>query len=206
MFIAFEGVDNAGKTTQLNLLAETLQTNGCEVIVYRDLTIYNKQEFARLSTTEQINFITNQRAAYAPMLKGYSESGAIVLLDRFIDSTLVYQGNCQINIDLIMKQHKTLVDIKPDLCLTFAFVQNDVLYRSQDDDRDELDREFDNKRDAFNQKFIEKSYSRSRLIVDAALTIKGLQDLISVHVHCNSTFTKLYKLKHCKNRALEIKK
>ncbi len=205
MFIAFEGVDGAGKTTQLDLLANVLQTNGCEVVVYRDLTIYNKDEFARLSTTEQITFITNQRAAYANVLKVYSQSGAIVLLDRFIDSTLVYQGNCQMNTDLIINQHKTLVDITPDLCLTFTFFHDDILYR-RPHSKDNLDVAFNQKRPEYNQKFIEKSYSKSRLIVDAALTIKALHDLINVHVHCNSTFTKLYKLKRCKNRALEIKK
>lgn len=205
MFIAFEGVDGAGKTTQLDLLANVLQTNGCEVVVYRDLTIYNKDEFARLSIEEQITFIINQRAAYASVLKGYSKSGAIVLLDRFIDSTLVYQGVDQINSDLIINQHKALVDIKPDLCLTFAFLNDDVLYRNPDD-KDNLDIEFNHKRPEYNQKFIEKSYSKSRLIIDAALTIDALHDLINVHVHCNSTFTKLYKLKRCKNRALSVKK
>lgn len=204
MFIAFEGIDNIGKTTQLDLLAKSLQNSGCNVMIYRDLTVFNKSEFSKMTNENQIHFITKQRAAYTCVLQEFSANGGVVLLDRFIDSTLVYQGDTAATADLILKNHKTIVGIKPDLCFTFACLNDfdlDITRKTYD----VLDRKYEENRESYNQKFIQSSYSKIRLLINASLTIDTIKELISVSVRRNSTFTNIYKLRRRKNRALSLK-
>jgi len=101
MFVSFEGLDGCGKTTQAELLAESLAKNDRKVVAtrepggtplgerVRDL-ILNGDDIA--PWTEAALF-TAARAELVERVIGPSlAEGAAVVSDRFLDSSLVYQG------------------------------------------------------------------------------------------------------------------
>ncbi|WP_273787959.1 MULTISPECIES: dTMP kinase [Bartonella] len=102
-FITFEGGDGVGKTVQISLLAESLSHQGYDVVTTREpggtlgaeairhiLLSGQAQQYgplieAVLFTAARVDHVTE---VIAPSL----QKGKIVLCDRFIDSTRVYQG------------------------------------------------------------------------------------------------------------------
>lgn len=102
-FVTFEGGEGSGKTTQLKLLANHLRAPGNEVVETRDpggttigkeiRTLLLSPESAPMSVAAELLLYEASRAqlvreVIAPALA----RGAIVLCDRFTDSTLAYQG------------------------------------------------------------------------------------------------------------------
>lgn len=102
MFITFEGIDGSGKTTQIQLLKEELTKRGFKVEVFREpggTVIAEKIRALLLDAAFDIHPIAEMflfSAARAqltsqkiiPLLK----QEVIVILDRFYDSTIAYQG------------------------------------------------------------------------------------------------------------------
>ncbi len=104
LFISFEGVDGAGKTTQVNLLADHLRTLGREVVVTREPggTVLGTQIRAMLLTanpgeeisprTEALLFAADRAQHVSEVIRPALERGAIVITDRYLDSSLAYQS------------------------------------------------------------------------------------------------------------------
>jgi dTMP kinase len=102
MFITFEGIDGCGKTTQLNLLKKYLIENNFDVITTREPGGTELSEQIRnilLGVSNVINPITElllfeaaRSHLVATVIKPALNKNAIVLSDRFFDSTFAYQG------------------------------------------------------------------------------------------------------------------
>jgi dTMP kinase len=103
IFITFEGGEGAGKSTQIRRLAETLRAAGHEVIVTREPGGSPGAEAVRhvlLSGAaesfgpgmEAILFAAARSDHVEQVIRPAIERGAIVLCDRFLDSSRVYQG------------------------------------------------------------------------------------------------------------------
>jgi len=101
MFITFEGLDGSGKSTQAELLAEALRGTGLDVVTTREPGGTPLCEHVRelllsgdgISPWAEAALFTAARAelvdgVIAPAL----ESGAVVICDRYLDSSLAYQG------------------------------------------------------------------------------------------------------------------
>jgi dTMP kinase len=103
LFLAFEGVEGAGKSTQVRLLADYLQHRGVEVTVAREPgstalgerireTTLNDPDLV-IPTRSELFLMLAARAAFVEQLVTPAlESGNTVLADRFELSTLAYQG------------------------------------------------------------------------------------------------------------------
>ena len=101
-FITFEGGEAAGKSTQIARLAERLRAAGQEVLVTREPGGTSGAEAIRalmldpatsLSPLADTLLVFAARADHAQrLILPALEAGRIVLCDRFIDSTLAYQG------------------------------------------------------------------------------------------------------------------
>lgn len=104
VFITFEGPEGAGKTTQINLLAERIIAMGREVVKTREpggtplaegfrniLKHHNCSERIQ-PYTEVLLFEAGRIQNISEVIKPALESGKVVLCDRFIDSTVAYQG------------------------------------------------------------------------------------------------------------------
>lgn len=127
-FITFEGVEGAGKSTQLGRLTSYLEEHGYEVIStrepggtegaeqIRDLLVngdVNKWD----GITETLLFFAGRRNHIEQLIKPALERGAIVICDRFTDSTIAYQHYGHgASMDMLndIKKH-AIGDFEPDL-------------------------------------------------------------------------------------------
>jgi dTMP kinase len=103
IFISFEGGEGSGKSTQIRRLADHLRGSGLEVVVTREPGGSAGAEAVRhviLSGAaedfgvrmEAILFAAARNDHVEEVIRPALERGAIVLCDRFLDSSRVYQG------------------------------------------------------------------------------------------------------------------
>ena len=97
LFVTFEGIDGSGKTTVANLVADHVRRQGLPVLLTAEPnTIYIKQLLMttdeRTAWTETFLFLADRAEHAAKVIKPALQRGEIVLCDRFIDSTIAYQG------------------------------------------------------------------------------------------------------------------
>lgn len=103
LFITFEGGEGAGKSTQIARLAEWLRARGREVVVTREPGGSPGAEAVRHvllsgaaepfgARMEAILFAAARSDHVEEVIRPALERGAIVLSDRFVDSSRVYQG------------------------------------------------------------------------------------------------------------------
>jgi dTMP kinase len=102
-FITFEGPEGSGKTSVIQEVYKALKDLGYDVIVTREpggVTISERirsllldyQDESMDQRTEALLFAASRRQHVIEIIKPALESGKIVLCDRYIDSSLAYQG------------------------------------------------------------------------------------------------------------------
>lgn len=103
LFIALEGPEGAGKTTQAALLAARLRAVGRSVVVSREpggtalgrelrRLILDPAGCAILPETEALLYAADRAEHVGRVLRPALKAGAVVVCDRFVDSSLAYQG------------------------------------------------------------------------------------------------------------------
>jgi dTMP kinase len=122
-FITFEGGEGSGKTTQSHKLVEYLKSKGKQVIWTREIggTVV-AEKIREIIVHNQMNHMTELLLIMAArtehiqnVIRPALNEGKIVVCDRFIDSTLCYQG-AYLAHELILRLHKDLFDnLMPDL-------------------------------------------------------------------------------------------
>lgn len=102
MLITFEGIDGSGKTTQIALLKQKIEVFGRIVRVFREPGGTDLSEKIRSllldpemdihPVSELLLFSAARSQLIARHVEPMLEQGAVVILDRFYDSTVAYQG------------------------------------------------------------------------------------------------------------------
>ncbi len=104
LFITFEGSEGCGKSTQIRRLSEFLRSLEREVVVLRepgatpigesirDLLQYDASASAMTPEAELLLFAASRAQLVREVIRPALARGAVVLCDRFLDSTTVYQG------------------------------------------------------------------------------------------------------------------
>lgn len=103
LFIVMEGPDGSGKTTQINLLKEYLEEAGYECLITREpggtvigeevrQLILNPEHKEMSPITEMLLYAASRAQLVYEVIGPALEAGKIVISDRFVDSSIVYQG------------------------------------------------------------------------------------------------------------------
>ncbi|MFA4884873.1 MAG: dTMP kinase [Desulfotomaculaceae bacterium] len=129
-FIVFEGIDGSGKTTQLNLLAEDLRSRGFTVLDTREPggtrvgesireILLNPAYGELVPKAEALLYAAARAQHVAQVILPALNKGAIVLCDRFLDSSLAYQGFGRgIGVNLLKRINEPATDgLVPDLTI-----------------------------------------------------------------------------------------
>ncbi|MCM3575894.1 dTMP kinase [Mesobacillus subterraneus] len=106
IFITIEGPDGSGKTTILQMLAQNFEKEGYAVVATREPggieiaeqireVILDPENTAMDPRTEALLYAAARRQHLAEKVKPALEEGKIVLCDRFVDSSLAYQGHAR---------------------------------------------------------------------------------------------------------------
>ena len=103
LFIVMERPDGSGKTTQINLLEQYLKEAGYECLITREPggTVIGEEvrelilnpEYKEMSpVTEMLLYAASRAQLVHEVIGPALEAGRIVISDRFVDSSIVYQG------------------------------------------------------------------------------------------------------------------
>lgn len=186
MFITLEGPEGSGKTTAVETAVKKLQDLGYQIVRTREPggtpiseqirnVILDKANTAMDSKTEALLYAASRRQHLVEKVWPALKEGKIVICDRYLDSSLAYQGGARhlgidevLNINLFATENTW-----PDLTLLFDIDPSIGLARINSNDKREINRldlekiEFHNKvRSTFLE--LAKRYPDRYVIIDAS--------------------------------------
>jgi len=201
LFITFEGPEGAGKTTQIKHFSALLKKYGIPFIITREpggsklsthlrRWILNQLEYKLTNETELFLFLADRAQHVQEIIRPALEKGLVVLCDRYVDSTLAYQGGGRgfdMGVLVTMNQVAT-GGLKPDITLLFDLPVEEglkrVVVRGKKKDRIEQEKlEFHKKvRETFLS--IAKKDKKRVLILDAGQTEENVyQQMLEKLIH-----------------------
>ncbi len=153
MLITFEGIDGCGKTTQINNLTEYLKSRSLQVTVFREpggTVLSEKIRDLLLHETDEMDFRTELLLFSAARSQLVVEKvipllnkGELVILDRYYDSTVAYQGygRNSIQIDHVhflnkLATHNTI----PDITFYLSISPDIASKRTQNSQKDRMEK------------------------------------------------------------------
>jgi len=129
LFVSFEGIDGSGKSTQARLLAQALRAERREVVLTREPGGSPGAEEIRAlvlqgdpdrwsAETELLLFTAARRDHLERTIRPALAAGQIVICDRFVDSTRMYQGLSRGDLrDKVDALHALMIGLDPDLTI-----------------------------------------------------------------------------------------
>ncbi|MDA8235717.1 MAG: dTMP kinase [Clostridia bacterium] len=153
IFITMEGPDGAGKTTQAKLLGQYLTDRGRQVVFTREpggtriseaiRQLVLDPTYGEMADKTEILLYAAARAQHVrELIIPALEEGKVIICDRFIDSTLAYQGYGRgIDPALIKTVNEMAIQgVKPHLTLVFDLEPGEGLERIKERQKGEVDR------------------------------------------------------------------
>lgn len=194
LFISIEGPDGSGKSTQIKLLRDYLQNKGYDIVLTREPggtqisekirnIILDKENKSMHSRTEALLYAASRAQHVEEIIKPALKENKIVICDRFVDSSLIYQGIGRgLGIENIYDLNLfAMQDVIPDLTLLFDIDMCRAKKRKEN--RGNLDRLESEKgtfhKDVFNgYKKLKDLYPKRIKTVRANGSIKQVQEEI----------------------------
>ncbi|AGM24596.1 dTMP kinase [Spiroplasma chrysopicola] len=201
LFITLEGIDGSGKTTIAKLLREKLRSEGYNVVLTREPggdeiaeqireIILSKKNEKMDPWTEALLYIAARCQHVSQDILPALKEGAIVICDRFMDSTSAYQGYARgLGIRTLDEiQSMVLGTTKPDLTLFFDIEPKVALNRMQERSEDEMNR-LDLEKSTFHEKVYEgyqvliSEHSERIKVIDADKSINEVLEQVYYYVY-----------------------
>ncbi|ERM91803.1 MAG: Thymidylate kinase [Caldanaerobacter subterraneus] len=188
-FISFEGIDGCGKTTQVKLLEEHLKKEGYDLLVLREpggtrvgekvREILLDRENLIFPVTEMLLYASSRAQLVEEKILPALSKGQMVIVDRFVDSSYVYQGYAR---GLGLEKVKIVNEIAtkglfPDITVYIDITPEEAIKRRQGKKADRLEGE-----DYEFHKKVREGYLR--LVKDFPerfVLIDGMQEVLAVH-------------------------
>ncbi len=153
LFITFEGPEGAGKTTVIQMIAKRLTEKNIDVLATREpggieiaekirTIILNPEHTAMDERTEALLYAAARSQHYFEKVRPALDAGKLVICDRFIDSSLAYQGFARgIGVDEVLSINEFAIGKKlPDLTILFDLAPEVGLARIYATDNREVNR------------------------------------------------------------------
>lgn len=191
LFITMEGPDGAGKTTQIDLLRDYLSGKGYDIIVCREpggtpiseavrQVILNKDFTEMGNMTELLLYAAARAQLMEEVIRPALLEGKIVICDRFVESSAVYQGiGRNMGIDLVYQVNQFAIgDTVPDL--TIMIDLNAEIGISRKKKQAELDRM---EREAldFHERVVDGYRQLSQLFPERIYKVDGSRTIEEIH-------------------------
>lgn len=184
LFITFEGNDGAGKSTQIRFLAEYLRRKGLEVLTTREPGGCDISEKVRdilldisntgmVAQTEALLYAAARAQHVEEVIVPALKDGKIVICDRFIHSSLAYQGyGRNLGYDAIMNINRFACGhCMPDKTF-FLQITADAAFKRMNENKvhDRLESEGDSFHDAVYYGFLDiiKKHGENIILIDAS--------------------------------------
>lgn len=199
MLISFEGGEACGKTTQIKKVVAYLKEKGFDVVntkepggtpvgeEIRNILLHSKNEIS--PRAEMLLFNASRCQLVSDFIVPALNEGKIVILDRFFDSTLAYQGYGG---DVKLEEIRPIIDfatesstVVPDVTFLFDISFDEAMKRKNaDEELRHLDR-IENKKREYHDKvrngFLElaKESPDRFFVIDATLSIEQIFETVA---------------------------
>ena len=143
-FITFEGIDGSGKTTQIELLEKKLTIEKISYLILREPggtklserirdILLDSKNISLSSESESLLFVAARAQLMKEKIKPALQQGCFVICDRFVDSTVAYQGYGRgLNIGYLEKLNNFGTDnIYPEFTIILDIDPNKAMRRLQ---------------------------------------------------------------------------
>lgn len=198
LFITMEGTDGSGKSTQLQLLQQYLTDKGFNVVLVREpggtrisekirTIILSKKNRDMNYMTEALLYAASRAQLVNQVILPELKKGSVVICDRFVDSSIVYQGIArELGIDVVKKINNIATGgLTPDITFFLDLDLKSSLKRKKE--QKELDR-IESENAGFHKKVYEGYKKLSQddggriKVIDATKSIQQIHKNIVKHL------------------------
>ena len=190
--LSFEGIEGSGKSTQIQMLTKKLEASNYTVKYFREpggTSFGEKLRSTILESTTPINPLAEANLFAASRAQLLSEKvlpllgkkNHIVILDRYLDSSIAYQGMARgLGIDTILDLHKhSPLDTRP-ICTFYLQIDIETSMQRQSSRGNEKDY-FEKENQNFYQSLIDGYELSSKRFPDRIQVINGKSNQDSIH-------------------------
>lgn len=193
LFISLEGPDGSGKSLQMALLKEALSNAGYDFIysrepggtpigeAIRDILLDPARREMSAECEAYLYAASRAQHVREKVLPALNE-GKIVLLDRYVDSSLVYQGiGRDLGVEAVYELNQTAIGgILPDITFMVYIDYEEGIRRKQKQSGHDLDR-LENEASAFHRKVNEGYLTIAKKFPERIKLIDGTKSVEKVH-------------------------
>lgn len=191
LFITMEGPDGAGKSTQIEKLKDYLSCKGYDIILCREPggtriseaireVILNK-EFTEMGyMTELLLYASARSQLVEQVIRPALEDNKIVICDRFVDSSAVYQGIARgLGTELVYEVNRYAIgNTFPDITILLEIQGKEGIYRKKN--QGNLDR-MESENVVFHEKVAEGYHQLANQSANRIYSIDGTQSIDTIH-------------------------
>jgi dTMP kinase len=192
-FVVLEGGDGSGKSTQSARLATRLRDRGLTVLetfepgatgagaVMRDLLLHGREVIA--PTTETLLMAADRAQHVAEQIAPALARGEWVVCDRYLPSSLVYQGVVRdVGVDLVEAVNRAATaGVEPDLVVVLD-VPDDVAAARAGDTLDRMEAEGEAFQSAVRAAYRSLAAARGWIVVDGVPDVDTVEDTVWARV------------------------